>query len=141
MKYLYLFQPDGSPATRVVVTGDEDAMAIVARSRPANHALSEVSHNLASVYFDGELKHLPKQTHPSHQWSYTQKQWIDPRTPEDHLLANRARRTQLLAASDWTQLPDVPTATQAAWAGYRQALRDITNQPDPASIVWPTPPA
>lgn len=34
-----------------------------------------------------------------------------------------------LAASDWTQLPDAP-ADKAAWAEYRQNLRDITKAPD-----------
>lgn len=52
----------------------------------------------------------------------------------------RARRDVLLAQSDWTQLPDVPLATKTAWAEYRQALRDITNQPDPTNIVWPVAP-
>ena len=52
----------------------------------------------------------------------------------------RARRDVLLAQSDWTQLPDVPLATKAAWADYRQALRDITAQPDPTNINWPVAP-
>ena len=52
----------------------------------------------------------------------------------------RTRRDALLAPTDWTQLPDVPLATKAAWADYRQALRDITQQPDPHNIIWPTPP-
>lgn len=52
----------------------------------------------------------------------------------------RARRDALLVQSDWTQLPDVPLPTKAAWADYRQALRDITQQPDPHNIIWPTPP-
>ena len=50
------------------------------------------------------------------------------------------RKAKLLA-SDWTQLPDVPLETKQAWATYRQALRDITDQPGyPTNIVWPTPP-
>jgi len=49
-------------------------------------------------------------------------------------------RNALLAQSDWTQLPDVPLTTQAAWAAYRQALRDVPNQPDPLHIVWPVAP-
>ena len=53
----------------------------------------------------------------------------------------REKRNALLSASDWTQLPDVPLATKQAWADYRQALRDITLQPDPFSIIWPTPPS
>ena len=28
-----------------------------------------------------------------------------------------------------------------AWRTYRQALRDITDQPDPDTVVWPDPPA
>jgi hypothetical protein len=39
----------------------------------------------------------------------------------------RSNRDQLLAASDWTQLPDAPV-DKAAWATYRQALRDLPNQ-------------
>ncbi len=51
-------------------------------------------------------------------------------------------RKRMLLNSDWTQLPDVPIATRDAWATYRQALRDITEQPGfPLDIVWPTPPA
>lgn len=52
----------------------------------------------------------------------------------------RGLRVGKLTASDWTQLPDVPIATKEAWAVYRQALRDITEQPDPFNIVWPVPP-
>jgi hypothetical protein len=49
-------------------------------------------------------------------------------------------RNMKLFSSDWTQLPDVPLSTKESWAEYRQALRDITLQPDPFNIVWPTPP-
>lgn len=52
----------------------------------------------------------------------------------------RQQRDQLLIASDWTQVADAPV-DQAAWATYRQALRDITAQPGfPHNIEWPTPP-
>jgi hypothetical protein len=36
----------------------------------------------------------------------------------------RTARNQLLAQSDWTQLPDAE-CNKAAWATYRQALRDF----------------
>lgn len=55
----------------------------------------------------------------------------------------RRRRTQLLAASDWTQLADasLPPEARAAWAAYRRALRDLpANSPDPAKPVWPQAP-
>jgi hypothetical protein len=52
----------------------------------------------------------------------------------------RARRNQLLKDSDWTQLADA-TVDKAAWAVYRQALRDLPSQDGfPANIVWPNDP-
>ena len=55
----------------------------------------------------------------------------------------RGERDRKLLACDWTQLDDVPLTSEkkAEWETYRQALRDITNQPDPFNITWPTPPA
>lgn len=63
-------------------------------------------------------------------------------TPVEEVASDmRARRSQLLQESDWTQLPDVPLATKEVWAAYRQALRDITAQPGfPLTVAWPTPP-
>jgi len=52
----------------------------------------------------------------------------------------REKRNKLLTDSDWTQLPDIPQATKDLWEPYRQELRDVTNQPDPYNITWPTPP-
>lgn len=53
--------------------------------------------------------------------------------------AIRAERNTKLDACDWTQLPDAPVDS-AAWAVYRQALRDITTQADPFNPVWPKQP-
>ena len=54
----------------------------------------------------------------------------------------RSQRDTLLAACDWTQLPDVPLDTEQkqAWVVYRQALRDVTSQADPYNIEWPVAP-
>jgi hypothetical protein len=52
----------------------------------------------------------------------------------------RAERNALLAACDWTQLPDAPVDS-AEWATHRQALRVITTQADPFNIVWPVEPS
>jgi hypothetical protein len=52
----------------------------------------------------------------------------------------RNSRTQKLKDSDWTQIAD-STADKAAWATYRQALRDITSQAGfPWTIDWPEQP-
>lgn len=52
----------------------------------------------------------------------------------------RTQRGEKLKDSDWTQVMDAPV-DQAAWAAYRQALRDITAQDGfPWDIDWPTIP-
>ena len=52
----------------------------------------------------------------------------------------RNSRTEMLKDSDWTQITDA-TADKAAWAIYRQALRDITEQAGfPWTITWPDTP-
>jgi len=64
-----------------------------------------------------------------------------PPTTEQLAAQARAERDRLLAATDWTQLPDVPEATRAAWAEYRQALRDVPQQDGfPLTITWPERP-
>lgn len=94
-----------------------------------------------SGYFDGGVHHeLPEKPTKYHVFDYAVKQWIDRRTPETERQRVRFVRNQLLTESDWTQLPDVPLSTKEAWAAYRQALRDITEQPDPFNITWPAVP-
>jgi len=64
-----------------------------------------------------------------------------PPTMEELEAQARAQRDALLAASDWTQLPDVPEDTRSAWAVYRQALRDVPQQDGfPENIDWPIQP-
>lgn len=58
----------------------------------------------------------------------------------DQAAAVRTDRNSRLAACDWTQVADAPV-DKAAWATYRQELRDITSQPGfPWEITWPTSP-
>jgi len=52
----------------------------------------------------------------------------------------RAQRDALLSDCDWTQVADAPV-DKAAWADYRQALRDVPQQQTfPEEVVWPTKP-
>ena len=54
--------------------------------------------------------------------------------------AIRSQRTDKLKDSDWTQVADAPV-DKAAWATYRQALRDITAQSGfPWDTQWPDAP-
>lgn len=91
-----------------------------------------------SYISNGDIKSRPVKPFRIARWDG--EKWYNPKTPEQEWESIRADRDVLLAKSDWTQLPDVPIATKEAWAVYRQELRDITLQPDPFNIVWPTPP-
>ena len=52
----------------------------------------------------------------------------------------RSGRDDLLVKSDWTQVADAPV-DKAAWATYRQALRDLPQQAGfPTTIDWPVKP-
>lgn len=53
----------------------------------------------------------------------------------------RAERNAKLSDTDWTQVADAPVS-QAAWATYRQALRDVPDQAGfPWGVTWPEKPA
>lgn len=58
----------------------------------------------------------------------------------------RNRRSFLLGSSDWTQAVDAPLSAdqKAAWAAYRQELRDLPskfpNVKKDDDVEWPTPP-
>ena len=50
----------------------------------------------------------------------------------------RNQRNAMLAQCDWTQGKDIPDTISGPWAIYRQALRDVTDQPGfPSTITWP----
>lgn len=52
----------------------------------------------------------------------------------------REQRNQALYSTDWTQLPDSPYSGNVTWTNYRQALRDITVDPDWPNVDFPTEP-
>ena len=61
--------------------------------------------------------------------------------PTDKLFKRiRKWRDAELVKSDWTQVADAPV-DQAAWATYRQALRDLpASNTDPRQIEFPAQP-
>ena len=76
------------------------------------------------------------------------QQWAVEALSQDEIDANtaqqaaavRADRNARLAATDWTQIAD-STADKAAWATYRQSLRDVPSQVGfPQSVTWPQEP-
>ena len=83
--------------------------------------------------------HLHKQTveFVGDEWVQV---WASVELPLDQAAENiRAHRDRLLSDTDWMALSD--NTMTPAWASYRQALRDITEQEGfPFSVDWPTKP-
>lgn len=74
-------------------------------------------------------------------FDFETKQWVldDNIAIKDVL----SKRNSLLYISDWTQIPNNPLTAeqQAAWATYRQELRDIPQQSGyPFNVVFPVAP-
>jgi hypothetical protein len=76
-------------------------------------------------------------------FNYDEKVWV--LSSELASVDTKMQRNKLLQASDWTDTASAPARLGQElydqWQTYRQALRDITDQPGyPLDIVWPTPP-
>jgi len=98
-----------------VIEGDEITMIYEGQEPPEGSVLIPDGLNPFRLVWDGvELKEAPAASMEA-----------------ERAIANREYRNQLLTASDWTQLPDAPV-NREAWAAYRQALRDLTN-----NVNWP----
>ena len=63
------------------------------------------------------------------------------RKPQKDLARLRRDRDQLLAESDWRDLPSYPGEDQTAWRTYRQQLRDLpADTQDASNPIWPEKP-
>ena len=89
----------------------------------------------------GKVKQLPPKNHPYETFNYDSEVWEDRRNRVDAMATLRAERNKRLVECDWSQLPDVTQECREKYAEYRQALRDITDQPDaPFEVTWPEKP-
>lgn len=121
--------------------------------KPGCTTIGEEAPSLQHYYWGNRWHVIPDQPDKYHRWDWTVHQWLDDRTPEQRdadIQAEidakwnvvRLKRNKLIAASDWRVMPDAPTSNdmRPKWLEYRQALRDITDQPDPLNIQWPDAP-
>lgn len=120
-----------------------DSVSVIPELRDKYPDYIEVSESVGVLtHYISNDRCMPIGTAPSdaHVFSYENKQWeLSDEKAKDGV---RAQRETLLKQSDWTQLPDVPLSTKEAWSAYRQALRDITDQPGfPLHVVWPVQPS
>lgn len=94
----------------------------------------------AVAWRDGKLVQLPPAPGPHHRFSYADMQW----QPDTEAVWSKVRdsRDAKLAKTDWrvTKASEDGKPMSKAWKDYRQALRDITQQPDPFNIEWPVEP-
>ena len=77
------------------------------------------------------------------QWNLDDGRWEEIEKPVERVWAEvRYQRDRRLAATDWVVLraADTGQPVPSEWLAYRQALRDVTEQGDPLTITWPTPP-
>lgn len=89
-------------------------------------------------FSDGSYVEMGIQPSPQHIWNWTTNVWeFDVSIAWKEV---RKQRDRLIAETDWTQLPDVSPDAKQRYIDYRQALRDITEQPDPLAISWPSKP-
>ena len=135
MDYTF-FDTDGKPMGHIGCSPDEIALNVTLNNgsdyRPGMLPLASIA------LFDGEVVTLPESTGEGFKFNYETRQWVA--DPDGAWATVRSRRDGLLVGCDWTQLPDIPTSIRQAWAIYRQSLRDITLQPDPFNLVWPSKP-
>jgi hypothetical protein len=84
---------------------------------------------------------LPAKPSKWHVFDYGAKRWVLEEAAA--WAAVRLERDTRLAACDWVALraQERGEPVPPEWLAYRQALRDITQQPDPAAIAWPVAPA
>ncbi|WP_213757850.1 tail fiber assembly protein [Delftia sp. WY8] len=109
----------------------------------ANSSFRRVPHPVPdpnAFYWDGGLVAVPAAPTPFHHFDVASRCWaLD---LAQAWAAVRAQRDTRLAACDWVTLRAQETGEPVpeAWRVYRQALRDITGQPDPLAITWPEAP-
>ena len=96
-------------------------------------------HRIVCDVGTGEIVQIPYTTEEQAEYDTKKAAW-DAGADTRKAAEVRAERNTKLAATDWTQITDA-TADKAAWAIYRQALRDITTQAGfPQTITWPDAP-
>lgn len=126
---------------RIIKSGFASSVESAMLQRNDGESIVLQASNWATDFVEkGYVKPFPPRPSASHDFNYTTKVW------EANLSkaweAIRSKRDHLLKDTDWlvTRAVETETSMPAGWATYRQALRDVTSQPDPMDIIWPTEP-
>jgi hypothetical protein len=115
---------DGQITGVLAVTSEEDARL---SCLPGESFVEGRGDQITQEVYEGKIVRKSEQVIEDYE---IEQAWQDLRT----------KRQFLLSGSDWTQVPDAPV-DHAAWAVYRQELRDLPqNTSDPRYVVWPIKP-
>ena len=138
----YMNLVDGVPSGILLDKKQADSFPVIFEERP-NETLKTISE---SYFYELDGKRIVRKwdvrnkTQAEIDAIMQLKHWRDLPFVKEEAAKKREKRNLLLAKSDWTQVADAPV-DQAAWAGYRQALRDIPAQAGfPNEVTWPTEP-
>jgi hypothetical protein len=129
MIHVYYFDSSGVCLLRFQSENEQIAMLKIERDNPEEYVVSDKSIELQRAkFFEGQLVDVEST-----------------KTVQQINAEARAKREMLLIASDWTDTLSAPGRLgediYQAWQTYRQALRDITEQPGfPLEVVWPEMP-
>lgn len=107
---------------------------------PGQASLAVDSLPVSECYVENGTVILVEPYNPELTFCYKDKVVKDMRELGEAEEALRRKRNKLLAATDWTQLPDVPESVKLPAQEYRQALRDLPETADPYSTEWPENP-
>lgn len=111
---------------------------------PEGFLMIELQSDPLTQYVKNNLiKSIPPKPNFECSFDFTNEVWVP--SFDEQSRAIRAQRKMLLLQSDWTDTLSAKNRLGQElydqWQTYRQALRDITDQPGyPFNIVWPTPP-
>lgn len=126
------------------VENDVRIVHVTEDSLPSERCGSDLRYFINEHWWVNGFIHLGEKPNKHATWDHVTSAWV---WDIELLLADvRAARNGKLRQCDWTQMPDSPLNQEqkAAWATYRQELRDlpencsgITSLDD---VVWSTPP-
>lgn len=92
-------------------------------------------------YEQSKLVRIPERPSQYHYFDFSVKEWF--LHPTKAWESIRTKRNELLRETDWmvTRAIELGEPMPSGWVSYRQGLRDITEQSDPLTLVWPVKPA
>ena len=142
MIFLYTFNADGTIRHKYDLP-DSDAVAQYssAMSQDSISITSTESYDIRNIYYKGGIiKVIPPKPGDGYIFNILTDSWVQDTVLQWTIVKDT--RDTLLSASDWVIVKafDTGTTVPVSWQEYRQALRDVTKQPDPFNIVWPIKP-